>query len=302
MAALEVDDLVVRLGPTTAVDGASLAVAAGEVVALLGPNGAGKTTTVRALIGERRPERGRVRVLGLDPVAHHATLVRRVGVMPQDGGVYPGVRALEVLRLFAAFYDDDAEDPEAVLARVGLSARASATWRSLSGGEQQRLSLALALVGRPEVALLDEPTAGVDVAGRAVVRDVVAELRARGVAVLVTTHELDDAERMADRIVILDRGAVVADGTPTALRTGGAEGIRFAAPAGLDVAALGTHLAAAVREVGPGEYAVDAAPSPATVARLTAWLAERDLPLGDLRAGRARLEDVFLRLTGEGRS
>jgi ABC-2 type transport system ATP-binding protein len=283
------------------VAGASLSVGAGEVVALLGPNGAGKTTTVRALVGERRPERGRVRVLGLDPVGDHGTLVRRVGVMPQDGGVYPGVRALEALRLFAAYYDD-AEDPEALLARVGLGGRASATWRSLSGGEQQRLSLALALLGRPEVALLDEPTAGVDVAGRAVVREVVGELRARGVAVLVTTHELDDAERMADRIVILDRGAVVADGTPTELRTGGAEGIRFAAPAGLDAAALATHLGAAVRELGPGEYAVDAAPSPATVARLTAWLAERDLPLGDLRAGRARLEDVFLRLTGEGRA
>ncbi len=120
-------------------------------------------------------------------------------------------------------------------------------------------------------------------------------------AVLVTTHELDDAERMADRIVILDRGTVVADGSPTELRTGGADGIRFAAPPGLDVAALGAHLGAAVREVGTGEYAVDATPSPATVARLTAWLAERDLALGDLRAGRARLEDVFLRLTGEER-
>jgi ABC-2 type transport system ATP-binding protein len=219
--------------------------------------------------------------------------------MPQDGGVYPGIRALEVLRLFAAYYED-ADDPEALLARVGLRHRSGATWRTLSGGEQQRLSLALALVGRPEVALLDEPTAGVDVAGRAVVREVVAELRSRGVAVLVTTHELDDAERMADRIVILDRGAVVADGTPTELRTGGADGIRFAAPTGLDVAALAAHLGAAVQEVGRGEYAVDAAPTPATVASLTAWLAERDLPLGDLRAGRARLEDVFLRLTGDG--
>jgi ABC-2 type transport system ATP-binding protein len=283
------------------VDGASLTVGAGEVVALLGPNGAGKTTTVRAIVGERRPARGRVRVLGLDPVADHRALVRRVGVMPQDGGVYPGVRALEALRLFAAFYDE-ADEPEALLARVGLSDRAAATWRSLSGGEQQRLSLALALVGRPAVALLDEPTAGVDVGGRAVVRDVVAELRARGVAVLVTTHELDDAERMADRIVILDRGVVVADGSPADLRTGGAEGIRFAAPPGLDVAALGAHLGAVVREVGSGEYAVDADPAPATVARLTAWLADRDLALGDLRAGRARLEDVFLRLTGEGRA
>jgi ABC-2 type transport system ATP-binding protein len=300
LPALEVEDLVVRLGTTTAVDGATLAVGAGEVVALLGPNGAGKTTTVRALCGEQRPDRGRVRVLGLDPLDAHDELVRRIGVMPQDGGVHPGIRALEALRLFAAFYER-AGDPAALLARVGLADRASSTWRSLSGGEQQRLSLALALVGHPEVALLDEPTAGVDVGGRAVVREVVAELRDRGVAVLVTTHELDDAERMADRIVILDRGVVVAEGSPTELRTAGAEGIRFAAPPGIDVAALGAHLGGPVRAVGTGEYAADVDPTPAAVARLTAWLAERDLPLGDLRAGRARLEDVFLRLTGEGR-
>jgi ABC-2 type transport system ATP-binding protein len=295
---VEVDGLVVRYGDTTAVDGTSFHVDAGEVVALLGPNGAGKTTTVETLEGYRRPSAGRVRVLGLDPVADAAALRPRIGVMLQAGGIYPGIRPDEALRLFAAYYASPA-DPEALLDRVGLRAVAGSTWRRLSGGEQQRLSLALALVGRPEVAFLDEPTAGVDPGGRQVVRRLVAELRDQGVAVLLTTHELEEAERSADRVVIIDRGRVVAAGTPAELMTSGGEEIRFGAPPRLDTAALAGALGAAVSEVSPGEYLVLAAPSPTTVASLTAWLAEHDLPLADLRAGRHTLEDVFLRLTAE---
>ena len=294
---VEVDGLVVRHGTTTAVDGISLQVAAGEVVALLGPNGAGKTTTVEALEGYRRPSAGRVRVLGLDPVADAAALLPRIGVMLQAGGVYPGIRPAEALHLFAAYYADPA-DPEELLDRVGLRPVAGSTWRQLSGGEQRRLSLALALVGRPEVAFLDEPTAGVDPAGRQVVRTLVAELRDQGVAVLLTTHELEEAERSADRVVIVDHGRVVASGTAAELMaTGGRDEIRFGAPPRLDTAGLAEVLGAAVAAASPGEYVVQAAPAPATVARLTAWLAEHDLPLADLRAGRHSMEDVFLRLT-----
>ena len=293
---VEVDGLVVRYGDTTAVDGTSFRVDAGEVVALLGPNGAGKTTTVETLEGYRRPAAGRVRVLGLDPVADAAALRPRVGVMLQSGGIYPGIRPDEALRLFAAYYDSPA-DPEALLDRVGLRAVARSTWRRLSGGEQQRLSLALALVGRPEVAFLDEPTAGVDPGGRQVVRRLIAELRDQGVAVLLTTHELEEAERSADRVVIVDHGRVVAAGTPAELMASDGEEIRFGAPPRLDTAALAGALGATVSEVSPGEYLVVAAPRPTTVAALTAWLAEHDLPLADLRAGRHTLEDVFLRLT-----
>jgi ABC-2 type transport system ATP-binding protein len=218
--------------------------------------------------------------------------------MLQEGGLYPGIRTAEVVRLFAAYHDDPA-DPDELLARVGLAAHAKATARRLSGGQQQRLSLALALVGRPEVAFLDEPTAGLDVDGRLLVREVVREQRDSGVCVLLATHDLAEAEKVADRVVIVDHGQVVADGTPAELMAGAGEEIRFAAAPGLDTAELGAAIGGAVAEVTPGEYVAAVAPSPKAVAALTAWLAERDLPLADLRAGRQHLEDVFLRLTRE---
>ena len=291
-----VSDLVVRYGDVTAVDGVSFAADAGEVLALLGPNGAGKTTTVETAEGYLRPASGSVTVLGRSP--DDPWLRDRVGVMPQGAGAYPGLRVGEAMRLFAS-YSVDADDPDRLLELLGLRGVERSTWRSLSGGEQQRLSLALALVGRPSVLFLDEPTSGVDVGGRQVIRSVVSSLRDAGVCVVLTTHELAEAERLADRVVIVDRGRVVAEGTPASLRTLGADEIRFAAPAGLDVASLADRVGGAVTALSPGEYAVAVEPSPANVAALTAWLAEHDLPLADLRAGRQTLEDVFLRLTGD---
>ncbi len=297
MAVVEVDGLVVRRGERNAVDGISFAVEHGQVLALLGPNGAGKTTTIEAMEGLLRPASGTVRVLGLDPAADHARLMPHLGVMPQDGGVYPGARPIEMVRLVAGFHAHP-EDPIALVDRVGLSHRAHAPWRTLSGGEQQRLSLALALVGRPRVVFLDEPTAGIDPAGRQLVRQIVADLRTSGVAVVVTTHDLEEAEKTADRVVIVDRGRVVASGTPVELmRSAGSAEIRFGAPPGLDVALLGKRLMAAVDEVAPGEYLVGLEPTPSNISALTSWLAENDLPLADLRAGRQSLEDVFLRMT-----
>jgi ABC-2 type transport system ATP-binding protein len=237
-------------------------------------------------------------VLGLDPVADHARLCRHIGVMLQSGGVYPTMGAAEALRLFASYYPKPVK-VGALLSRLGLLSVARTPWRRLSGGEQQRLSLALAVVGRPRVAFLDEPTAGVDPAGRLVIRDVVTGLRDAGVAVLLTTHELDEAERLADKVIIVDHGRVVASGTPAELMaSGGGQDIRFAAPPGIDTDALAAHLAARVTETASGDYRVDTASTPATVAALAAWLAEANLPLDNLRAGRQTLEDVFLRLTG----
>jgi ABC-2 type transport system ATP-binding protein len=320
-SAVEVSGLVVRYGAVVAVAGVDLRACRGEVVAVLGRNGAGKTSTIEAVEGYRHASAGTIRVLGLDPQRANGLrgLTRRMGIMLQRGGVYPAMGAAEALRLFASYYDDP-EDADHLLERLGLSGTVARTpWRRLSGGEQQRLSLALALIGRPDVVFLDEPTAGVDAHGRQIIRAVVAELRAARVCVVLTTHELDEAERMADRVVIIDRGRVVAAGTPGQLtvtspspRAGGARTaratgptgstappaeIRFAAPPGLDTAALGTRLGAEVSEATPGEYRVAAPGQPATVAALTAWLAEHDIPLLDLRAGRHRLEDVFLRLT-----
>jgi ABC-2 type transport system ATP-binding protein len=296
-AAIEVNDLTTRYGELTAVDHLSFAIEPGTITALLGPNGAGKTTTVETLEGYKRPTSGTVQVLGLDPGRDHRRLIPHIGVMLQEGGVYTGIKPIEVLRLFASYYDDP-HDPDELLERVGLADRRTATWRRMSGGEKQRLSLALALIGKPTIAFLDEPTAGIDPTGRRVIREVVSSLRTDGVTVLLTTHDLDEAERLADRVLIIDHGRLLADGTPNELRTQGeADELRFAAAPGLDVHALGLHLGATVSETTAGEYTVAAAATPAVIASLTAWLAERSIGLGDLRAQRQSLEDVFLRLT-----
>jgi ABC-2 type transport system ATP-binding protein len=303
MSAIEVEGLTVTYGPVVAVDDLSFRAEAGEVTCVLGPNGAGKTSTIESLEGLRRPAAGQLSVIGLDPRTDRRSLVERIGVMLQDGGLHPGVRPLEVLRHAATLYAESLA-PEALLERLGLSGLERRTYRQLSGGEQRRLALALALVGRPQVAFLDEPTSGVDPAGRQVIRQVIADLRSEGVTVVLTTHDLDEAERVADRVVILDSARLVAEGPLDAVMRGPGTGqaVRFGAPPGIDTDALTEHLGGTtVAETAPGEYEVASAPTPATVAAITAWLAERDLPLADLRAGRQRLEDVFLHLTSSGR-
>jgi ABC-2 type transport system ATP-binding protein len=298
-AGIEVADLVVRYGELVAVAGVSFAADVGRVTAVLGPNGAGKTSTIETLEGYRSPSAGTVRVLGLDPVAQHGELVRRMGVMLQSGGVYRAIRVGEAVGLFASYHDDPL-DADELIERVGLGHRHRTPWRSLSGGEQQRLSLALALVGRPEVVFLDEPSAGLDVGGRRLVHELVGELRVDGVTVVLATHDLSEAEALADRVVIIDGGRLVADGTPAQLaEAAGPAHLRFAADPDLDVVALAAHLDAVVRVDAPGEYVVEAPGDPRTVARLTAWMADHDVALGDLRAGRQRLEDTFMRLTTE---
>ena len=296
--AVTVEDLVVHHGELTAVDGVSFTASAGEVLALLGPNGAGKTSTIEVLEGYGRASSGRVRVLGHDPATDHDEVVGRIGVMLQDGGVYPGIHPPEMLHLLAAMYDDPL-DVDALLDRVALTDKDHTTWRQLSGGEQQRLSLAMALIGRPEVAFLDEPTSGVDVRGRQVIRQIVRELADDGVAVVLCTHELDEAEKIADRVVIIDRGHVVGSGSLAELRSSTGGAVRFSSDAGIDVAALGSQLGADVVEASPGEYVVTGSTDPQLAADLTGWLARHDHGLGDLRAGRQRLEDVFLALTSE---
>jgi ABC-2 type transport system ATP-binding protein len=297
-----VDGLTKAYGPHLAVDGLSFTVDRGEVFGLLGPNGAGKTTTVETLEGYRKPDHGTVAVLDLDPIGDRRRLVPRIGVMLQDGGLYPGIRPLEALRLFAAYYENS-ESPDALLDLVGLRPMAGKLVRRLSGGQKQRLSLALALVGRPEVVFLDEPTAGMDPHARLTTWDVITGLKERGATVILTTHAMDEAERLCDRVAIIDGGHLVALGTPGDLTrsAGGGETLFTAAP-GLDTEGLaGTLLLApaAVVESKPGEYVVHAAPSPELVAALTAWLRDHGVALGDLRAGRRSLEEVFLQVTSE---
>ena len=309
MPAVQVIGLTVRYGPAgtpPAVDDVHLTADAGEVLVLLGPNGAGKTSTVETLEGYRRRSGGEVRVLGLDPRADHAALTGRIGVMLQRGGVYPMLGPRRVLDLFAGYYADPVPTAD-LLALVGLEDVAATPFRHLSGGEQQRLSLALALIGRPQVAFLDEPTAGVDPEGRLAIRAVVAELKARGVCLLLTTHELGEAERMADRIVILSRGRIQVDGTPQALMAGaagldpGPAVLTFGAAPGLDVVSLGTAVGSGtvVTEMTPGRYRVEApgVPTPALTASVASHLAAQGAVLTDLVTGKT-LEDVYFEAVG----
>ncbi len=295
MPAIEVEQLKVSYGNRAAVDGVSFSVEPGEVVALLGPNGAGKTTTVETLEGYRSPDEGRVRVLGLDPRVEHAKVVQKIGVVLQKGGVYPMMSSARVLKLFAAYYPEP-RSPDELLSLLGLAEVAETPFKRLSGGEQQRLLLALALVGRPHVCFLDEPTAGVDPAGRVVVREVVARCREDGVAVLLTSHELDEVERMADRVVIIDHGRIRAAGTAEELS--GAQEVRFSADGPVPVSRLEAALGARI-VVDGSSYRLEGATDATIAARLTALLAEEGVALTDLRIGRERLEDVFLRLVTE---
>ena len=205
---------------------------------MLGPNGAGKTTTVETCEGYRRPDAGTVRVLGLDPWADARALRPRVGVMLQQGGVYPGVKAEEMLRHVASLHAHPLDVPTLV-ERLGLGSAGRTPYRRLSGGQQQRLSLAMAVVGRPELVFLDEPTAGLDPQARRATWDLVEALRTDGVTVVLTTHFMDEAERLADTVVVVDHGKVVAVGSPGELTAAGSGGsLRFDGPPGLDLVAL----------------------------------------------------------------
>jgi ABC-2 type transport system ATP-binding protein len=300
-AALEIVDLAKAYGTHRAVDGLSLTLPPGEVLALLGPNGAGKTTTIEICEGFRTADAGSVRVLGLDPHTDAARLRPRVGVMLQDGvGGYTAATASELLRLFAS-YAATPHDPHELLAAVGLTEVAGTAVKRLSGGQRQRLSLALALVARPELVFLDEPTAGMDPQARRATWELIAGLREHGVSVVLTTHFLDEAERLADRVVVVDAGRLVAQGTPAELTRSGAEGqIRFRAVAGLPLQLLLAELPAGTeaRELQPGSYLVTGDVNPDFLATLTAWCASQQVLAEDLAVQRRTLEDVFLELTG----
>ena len=300
--AISVSALGKSYGSTRAVDSLDFEVGAGEVFGLLGPNGAGKTTTVEILEGYRRPDSGAVRVLGLDPVREGKRLYPQIGVMLQSGGLYPGLKPLELLRLFASYYDN-AETPEAMLDLVGLQDSVATPVRRLSGGQAQRLSLACALVGKPRVVFLDEPTAGMDPHARATTWDLVRNLRERGVTVLLTTHAMDEAETLCDRVAIIAGGRLAALGSPSELtRHPGGDEITFAADAGLDVEVLAKVLKldpGAAVEIHPGEYLVHADVTPGRIADLACFLRDRDATLTSLQSGRRSLEAVFLQITAE---
>ncbi len=290
-----------RYGSTTAVSDLDLTVHRAEVLALLGPNGAGKTTTVEMCEGFVKPDAGTIEVLGLDPVADNARVRKRIGVMLQGGGGYPAAQAGEMLRLVAA-YAARPLDPAWLLDTLGLTDAAKTTYRRLSGGQQQRLALACAIVGRPELVFLDEPTAGMDAHARLVVWELIDGLRRDGVTVVLTTHQLKEAEELADRIVIIDRGSMVASGTPTELMRSGAEDqLRFTAPRHLELSLLTEALPQGYRvtEAAPGEYLVEGKIDPQILATVTTWCAQLDILATDMRVEQRSIEDVFLDVTGK---
>ncbi|MBM3730641.1 MAG: ABC transporter ATP-binding protein [Actinobacteria bacterium] len=301
MAAVEVENLSVHYGPLRAVDEVSFTAESGEITAVLGPNGAGKTSTIETCEGFRRPTSGAVRVLDLDPWAQRTALHREVGVMLQDGGVYPSARVGETVAQFCRLYDRGAMAGELV-ARVGLVERTTTTWRRLSGGEKQRLCLALALAARPRVAFLDEPTAGIDVNGRDDVRGIIRDLAGQGCAVVLATHELDEAERLADRVVLFNRGRIVANSTLANLRSSRTT-VRFRSSPSLDAQRLAQHIGLEV--VANGDEFIISFSSPDSsmasdlVSRISVWLGSNSFPLHDLNVGGERLEDVFRMLTKE---
>jgi ABC-2 type transport system ATP-binding protein len=295
-----VEGLAKRYGERAVVDDVSLTVAPGEIVAVLGPNGAGKTTTVEVIEGYRRADAGTVRVLGEDPARGGRSLRARVGVMLQAGGIDLRARPRETIEQYARFHADP-RDPAELVDLLGLGSVAATPFRRLSGGERQRLGLALALVGRPEVLILDEPTAGMDPEARAVVRGVITEQRAAGVAILLTSHDLVDVERLADRIVVLVGGRVAAAGTPAELAAGLRPRLRFRLERALtaeDLDGLSAAIGAAVRPSGDGASleVIDQAPSPESVAALADACRAAGMLIIESRTVGGSLEDAYLEL------
>jgi ABC-2 type transport system ATP-binding protein len=301
--AVEIDGLVMRYGDKVAVDGLGLVVERGTVTAVLGPNGAGKTTTLETAEGYRRPQSGTVRVLGLDPIRERRDLLPRIGVMLQDGGAWSGVRAMEMLRHVARLHAHPL-DLDQLSERLGLGECGRTPYRRLSGGQQQRLGLAMALVGRPELVFVDEPTAGMDPAARRTTWELLRELRDHGVTVVLTTHYMDEAERLADRIHIIDHGRLIASGTPLELTRGGESAtIRLVvtrpfppdAPASLR-AALGDLVE--VTLLDEMSIVVTGPANASSLAVVSRWCEENDVLPESLTLGQRNLEDVFLELTG----
>jgi ABC-2 type transport system ATP-binding protein len=290
--AINVRGLRKRYGALDAVAGIDLDVARGEVFALLGPNGAGKTTTVEILEGYRARSAGDVRVLGHDPERGERAYRERIGIVLQATGVDPYLTVEETVAMFGGYYPRPRPVGE-VLERVGLTAQRATPVRRLSGGQQRRLDVAVGLAGDPELLFLDEPTTGFDPGARRHAWELVEQLRALGKTVLLTTHYLDEAEQLADRVAIIARGRLVAAGTPGELGAGGgATAVSFTLPPGAP--APPPELGAAPE--ASGGWRMESAEPTRALYELTRWALEQRVALGALEVRRASLEDVYLRL------
>ncbi|WP_346768928.1 ABC transporter ATP-binding protein [Crystallibacter degradans] len=307
---LDIQGLVKDLGPVAAldgkmvrvIDGVHLRAFPGQVTALLGANGAGKTTTLECAQGLTRPNGGTVRLLGQDPYEAGAGLRSRVGVMLQEGGLPQAIRPIPLLRHVAGMYRSP-RDVDALIKRLGIDNFGNTPVRRLSGGQKQRVALAAALVGDPEVLFLDEPSAGLDPQSRAVVFDLIQELRTEGLGIILTTHLMDDAQRLADYVFIIDAGKTVAHGTVAELTkaTDESSGVErlltFDSRPGLDLAGLA---GLSVHETVPGRYTVAGNLIPADLAALAKFWEEQDIMPTAIHMAPRSLEDVFLDISGKG--
>jgi ABC-2 type transport system ATP-binding protein len=297
MTVIEVAHLRKQYGADTVVDDVSFTVDEGEIFGILGPNGAGKTTTVECLAGLRRPDGGAVCVLGLDPQRDRDALRQVLNVQLQESGLPDKLTVREALELFASFYDRPAATGP-LLDRLGLREKAGARYKKLSGGQKQRLAIALAMVGNPRVVVLDELTTGLDPHARRTTWELVEQVRAAGVTVVLVTHFMEEAERLCDRVALIDAGRVVAVDTPAGLagRAGQAQRMRFRPSAPLDEELLrALPEVSAVTWHGPQ---IEIAGAGNLVQAVTSLLARRHIIAADLRVEQATLDDAFIALTG----
>ncbi len=296
MAAIEVKGLAKSYGDVVAVDGVDITIESGEVFALLGPNGAGKTTTVEILDGHRSDDGGRISVLGFDPSTGGRAYRERIGIVLQEGAVEREFSVREVLSLYGGMYPRRL-DADHLIDLVGLTEKADARIKTLSGGQQRRLELALGLVGDPDLLFLDEPTTGFDPSARRQAWGILENLTALGKTILLTTHYMDEAQHLADRIAVIDRGKIVAEGTPETLggRADEKSVIRFALPPGVGPEEVPVNAIT----VNGGLVEVRAESATRALHQLTTWALGKGLELERLQVTRPSLEDVYLELTGE---
>lgn len=296
-AVIEVRHLHKRYGAHVAVDDVSFTVEQGEIFGILGPNGAGKTTTVECVEGLRTPDGGRIRVLGLDPLRDRAELTQRLGVQLQDGRLPDRMTVGEALRLYRSFYREPA-DPQVLMDALGLADRHRTRYADLSGGQQQRLSVALALIGGPQVAVLDELTTGLDPQARRDTWELIQDVRSRGVTILLVTHFMEEAERLCDRVALIDRGRVAALDSPAALAERVVDGrrIRFRPSVPFEDALL-TDLPDITGLVRHGGL-VEVTGTGNALNAITSVLARHGIVAEHLRVDQPSLEDAFVALTG----
>ncbi|MBE8472731.1 ABC transporter ATP-binding protein [Streptomyces justiciae] len=298
MSVIEVSELRKSYGGRPVVDGVSFAVQEGEIFGVLGPNGAGKTTTVECVEGLRVPDAGRVRVTGLDPIADHEKVARVLGAQLQQSELQAKLTVREALELYASFHARPA-DWRPLAERLGLTGRLTTRFAKLSGGQKQRLFIALALIGNPRIVVLDELTTGLDPRARRDTWDLIEDIRANGVTVLLVTHFMEEAQRLCDRIAVIDKGRVAALDTPAGLirRSAGATVISFTPSAPLDDADLDALPALASVEHHDGRVTLSGTDE--TVSAVLTLLARLHITAHQLRVTEATLDDAFLDLTKE---